>query len=34
MQGLLDGLKRLAGDPAVEVVILTGAGRAFCAVGR
>ena len=33
MQGLLDGLPRLAGYPAVKVVILTGAGRAFCAGG-
>ena len=33
MQGLLDGLPRLAGDPAVKVVLLTGAGRAFCAGG-
>jgi 2-(1,2-epoxy-1,2-dihydrophenyl)acetyl-CoA isomerase len=32
-QGLLDGLPRLAGDPAVKVVILTGTGRAFCAGG-
>src|SRR5246127_106020 len=33
MQGLLDGLPRLAGDPAVKVVVLTGTGRAFCAGG-
>ena len=33
MQGLLDGLPRLADDPAVKVVVLTGAGRAFCAGG-
>src|SRR6516225_374987 len=33
MQGLLDGLPRLAGDPAFKVVVLTGAGRAFCAGG-
>jgi len=33
MQGLLDSLPRLAGDPAVKVVVLTGAGRAFCAGG-
>ena len=33
MQRLLDGLPRLAGDPAVKVVILTGTGRAFCAGG-
>jgi 2-(1,2-epoxy-1,2-dihydrophenyl)acetyl-CoA isomerase len=33
MQGLLDGLPRLAGDPTVKVVILTGNGRAFCAGG-
>jgi 2-(1,2-epoxy-1,2-dihydrophenyl)acetyl-CoA isomerase len=33
MQGLLDGLPRLAGDPAVKVVVLTGSGRAFCAGG-
>jgi 2-(1,2-epoxy-1,2-dihydrophenyl)acetyl-CoA isomerase len=33
MQGLLDSLPRLAGDSAVKVVVLTGAGRAFCAGG-
>jgi 2-(1,2-epoxy-1,2-dihydrophenyl)acetyl-CoA isomerase len=33
MEGLLHGLPRLAGDPAVKVVMLTGAGRAFCAGG-
>jgi 2-(1,2-epoxy-1,2-dihydrophenyl)acetyl-CoA isomerase len=33
MQGLLDGLPRLAGDPSVKVVVLTGVGRAFCAGG-
>jgi 2-(1,2-epoxy-1,2-dihydrophenyl)acetyl-CoA isomerase len=33
MEGLLRGLPRLAGDPAVKVVVLTGAGRAFCAGG-
>jgi 2-(1,2-epoxy-1,2-dihydrophenyl)acetyl-CoA isomerase len=33
MEGLLYGLPRLAGDPAVKVVVLTGAGRAFCAGG-
>jgi 2-(1,2-epoxy-1,2-dihydrophenyl)acetyl-CoA isomerase len=33
MKGLLHGLPRLAGDPAVKVVVLTGAGRAFCAGG-
>ena len=33
MEGLLHGLPRLADDPAVKVVVLTGAGRAFCAGG-
>lgn len=33
MEGLLEGLPRLAQDPAVGVVVLTGAGRAFCSGG-
>ena len=31
--GLADSLARLARDPAVRVVVLTGAGRAFCSGG-
>lgn len=33
MAGLLNALPRLAADPAVRVVVLTGTGRAFCAGG-
>ena len=33
MDGLLEALPRLAADPAVAVVVLTGAGRGFCAGG-
>jgi 2-(1,2-epoxy-1,2-dihydrophenyl)acetyl-CoA isomerase len=33
LQGLLEALPRLAEDPAVGAVVLTGAGRAFCAGG-
>jgi 2-(1,2-epoxy-1,2-dihydrophenyl)acetyl-CoA isomerase len=33
MEGLLEALPRLAWDAAVGVVVLTGAGRAFCAGG-
>ncbi len=33
MDGLAEALPRLAEDPAVGVVVLTGAGRAFCAGG-
>lgn len=33
MTGMLTALPRLAADPAVRVVVLTGAGRAFCAGG-
>jgi 2-(1,2-epoxy-1,2-dihydrophenyl)acetyl-CoA isomerase len=33
VEGLLAALERLAGDPGVRVVILTGAGRGFCAGG-
>ena len=33
MEGLLEALPRLAADPSVGVIVLTGAGRAFCAGG-
>ncbi|MGH7313417.1 MAG: enoyl-CoA hydratase-related protein, partial [Candidatus Rokuibacteriota bacterium] len=33
LQGLLEALPRLAEDPAVGALVLTGAGRAFCAGG-
>ena len=33
MAGLKKALPRLAADPGVRVVVLTGAGRAFCAGG-
>ena len=33
IQGLLEALPRLAQDPAVRCVVLTGAGGAFCAGG-
>ena len=33
MEGLLEALPRLARDTAVGVIVLTGAGRAFCAGG-
>lgn len=33
LDGLREALPRLAADPAVGVVVLTGAGRAFCAGG-
>ena len=33
LDALLDALPRLAADPAVGVVVVTGAGRAFCAGG-
>jgi 2-(1,2-epoxy-1,2-dihydrophenyl)acetyl-CoA isomerase len=33
LEGLLESLPRLGGDPGVGVVVLTGAGRAFCAGG-
>ena len=33
MDALLEALARLSADPAVRLVVLTGAGRAFCAGG-
>ncbi len=33
MEGLLEALPRLAQDTGVGVIVLTGAGRAFCAGG-
>lgn len=33
MTGLLEALPRLSADPAVRVVVLTGAGQAFCSGG-
>src|SRR5271156_6366782 len=33
MEGLLDALPRWARDPAIGAIVLTGAGRAFCAGG-
>ena len=33
MMGLCEALPRLAADPTVRVVVLTGAGRAFCSGG-
>src|SRR5512140_585244 len=33
LEGLLEALPRLAADPGVAVVVLTGAGRGFCAGG-
>src|SRR3989442_3543388 len=33
LDALLEALPRLAADPEVGVVVLTGAGRAFCAGG-
>ena len=33
MEGLLEALPRLARDPTIGAIVLTGAGRAFCAGG-
>jgi 2-(1,2-epoxy-1,2-dihydrophenyl)acetyl-CoA isomerase len=33
MEGLLDALPRLAADPTVGAIVLTGSGRAFCSGG-
>ncbi len=33
LDGLLEALPRLAADPSVNVIVLTGAGRGFCAGG-
>src|SRR5436190_5449451 len=33
MDGLIEGLPRLAADPSLGAIVLTGAGRAFCAGG-
>jgi 2-(1,2-epoxy-1,2-dihydrophenyl)acetyl-CoA isomerase len=33
MEGLLEALPRLAADPAVGAIVLTGSGRAFCSGG-
>ena len=33
MEGLLEALPRLAGDSSIGAIVLTGAGRAFCAGG-
>ena len=33
LDAMLEALPRLAGDPEVGVIVLTGAGRGFCAGG-
>jgi 2-(1,2-epoxy-1,2-dihydrophenyl)acetyl-CoA isomerase len=33
MEGLLEALPRLAADPTVGAIVLTGSGRAFCSGG-